>query len=147
MGDRKPLDGHLAKDRREPVDAVLFIELDPRLLRGSLERVRAALNGVEPETSLRVERLVGQLVGRASELPRPGESMIQLRILVTPHLIRVQAEGPATVLPYYADAHPVPPGRVPTWVVDDLVDRWGPDRRHHGLHAVWFLLMREAPLQ
>lgn len=125
-------------------EATLFLDSDPRVLRQSLERVRCALSEVETNTSVRIERFVGQLLARASELPRPRESMIQLRILVTPELIRLQAEGPATVLPYYPDAGPAPPGRVPSWVIDDLVDRWGPDRRHNGMHAAWFLIWRQA---
>src|SRR5688572_28595345 len=99
----------------------LFLDSDPRLLRQSLERVRGALAEVERNTSLKIDRLVPQLLARVSELPHPREGMIQLRISVTPELIRLQAEGPPTVVPYRANAHPVPPGRLPTWVIDDLV--------------------------
>lgn len=95
------------------------------------------LGDVETPTLHRMRLILGEIVGRSIE----DRGEIRIEIVVLPESVRIELVGRALVLPEDPDHHGETRSAFPDWVLNDLADRWGVDRRH-AEPGIWLLVDR-----
>jgi hypothetical protein len=129
-------------ERREPVLAQVVVTPTPARLRESLERVDSMLDGVETDVRRRVRLLLGEIIGRSSSPEAEPSAPIQIDVAILPSTVRIEVSGDGLLMPDTtggggSSTRP----SYPHWVLHELSDRWGSDRRTDGF-GMWFLLAR-----
>lgn len=125
-------------ERREPTLVRLSIDPAPGRLRETLAAVDEGLGDLEAPTLSRVRLILSEIVGRSTE----GRGEIHIEIAVLPEIIRIELAGQGLALPehpsfQHGEARP----SFPLWVLSDLADHWGVDRRR-AEPGIWLLLGR-----
>jgi hypothetical protein len=112
--------------------------VDPANLQKSLDQVDTMLASVEPEVRRRARLLLSEVIARSSGPRRERGASIQIGLAVFPRTVRIGVRGRGLLMPSSATE-----GRpsYPHWVLNDLADRWGRDRRGDDF-GMWFLLHR-----
>ena len=144
---RKPTDaaGTKAPERREPTMAEFEFGASPRTLREALAAVDAVLAGCDPEIKRRVRLLLGEIIGRSCNPGRDRSGTIRITLAILPSSVRVDLAGMALLVPEErGDPERDPASSFPAWVLTDLADQWGRDRRT-GQPAMWFLVAQALP--
>jgi hypothetical protein len=86
--------------------------------------------------------LLTEVIGRSSDPRRQPRGLIRIDITVLATAVRIEVAGPALLTP--SELGQPDPARhlaLPGWVLDDVADRWGLDRRSED-PAMWFLIDR-----
>lgn len=130
-------------ERREPSVANFEFATSAARVRESLACVDNVLRGSDPSIARRVRLLLGEIIGRSSDPRRAGAfGVIRVRLSIQPSAVRVELAGSPLLTPdeLGAGADDVQ-SRLPVWIVDDLADEWGVDRRAEE-PAMWFRIAR-----
>jgi hypothetical protein len=132
-------------ERREAALIRLTIDPSPRHLRQTLAAIDRRLAGLEEPTLRRVRLILSEVIGRSSLPVAAGPGPIVMQIDVVSDSIRIELFGPGLALPE-PDTGKRGDGRAvfPGWVLADLVDNWGVERRR-GEPGIWLLIAREPP--
>jgi hypothetical protein len=129
-------------ERREAPLVRLALDPSPRRLRETLALVDERLADVESPTVRRVRLILSEIVGRSSQPQLAGRDPIRMEIELLRESVRIELAGESLALP---DAGPRDPydGRsmFPSWVLGDLADNWGIDRRRSE-PGIWLLVER-----
>ena len=139
MDGHAPLDSssESASERRE--QPLLRFALHPS--RGRLRQVLRELDwelvDLEPESVGRVRLVLTEVLGRSTD---PDEHIL-IEIFVLSETIRIEMWGPGLALPEDL-AQPADEGAsFPSWLLTELANRWGVDRRRHE-RGIWLLVER-----
>jgi hypothetical protein len=131
-------------ERREAPLVRLAIDPAPRRLRQTLALVDERLAEVEAPTLRRVRLILSEIVGRSAEPPSASGDPIHMEIDVLHDSVRIELAGGSLALPE-AGAREQDYGRspFPSWVLFDLADNWGIDRRQSE-PGIWLLVDRPS---
>ena len=130
-------------ERREPVLAQVVVSPTPTKLRESLERVDSMLLDVEAGVRRRVRLLLGEVIGRSASPDVEPTASIKIEVAILPSAVRIDVSGDGLVMPNTrAEGDSTRPS-YPHWVLHDMADRWGRERRTDGF-GMWFLLARPS---
>jgi len=134
--------GHETHERREAALIKLAIDPSPRRLRQTLAAVDRRLAGLEAPTMRRIRLILSEVIGRSSQAAGTRRGPIAMQIDVMSESIRIELFGPGLSLPE-PDREPLAAGPppFPGWVLGDLVDDWGIERRR-GEAGIWLLVAR-----
>jgi hypothetical protein len=142
---------HAAMDRRAPLEAaqgsgsdrreepLLRFALDPApgRLREVLRELDWELVDLEPRSVERVRLALSEVLTRSTG---NGDHIV-IEIFVLSETIRIELSGPALALPEDL-AQPRDDGATfPSWLLSQLADGWGVDRRRSE-RGIWLLLER-----
>ena len=132
-------------ERRQAALIRLTIDPSPRHLRQTLAAIDRRLAGLEEPTLRRVRLILSEVIGRSSLPSAAGPGPISVQIEVVSDSIRIELFGAGLALPEpdtgkRGDRRAVFPG----WVLADLVDNWGVERRR-GEAGIWLLVTRAPP--
>ena len=129
-------------ERREAPLVRVVIDPAPRRLRQTLAVVDERLAEVEAPTVRRVRLILSEIVGRSAGPRSAGGDQIHMEIEVLRDSVRIELSGKSLTLPE-AGAREQDYGRspFPSWVLFDLADRWGIDRRQSE-PGIWLLVDR-----
>jgi hypothetical protein len=132
-----------ASERREAALIRLTIDPSPRRLRQTLAAIDRRLAGLEEPTLRRIRLVLSEVIGRSWQQGAPTEHPIAMQIEVNNESIRIDLSGPGLALPQ-PDSGVPDEGRppFPGWVLGDLVDEWGTERRG-GEPGIWLRFARE----
>jgi hypothetical protein len=133
---------HQVAERREAPLVRLAIDPAPRRLRQTLTQVDKRLAQVEPPTVRRVRLILSEIVGRSSQPRSHRADPIRMEIELLRDSVRIELAGESLTLPE-AGAREQDYGRspFPSWVLFDLADKWGIDRRQSE-PGIWLLVNR-----
>jgi anti-sigma regulatory factor (Ser/Thr protein kinase) len=109
------------------------------------ELVAGLLNGSMPEEATHdVLLLVTELVTNAvRHAPVDESAELELAVVATPARVRVVVTDPGgDDTPRMQALDPEVPGGMGLFLVDQISDRWGVERRDSGANRVWFELAR-----
>jgi hypothetical protein len=121
------------RERREEPILRFSVALGRGRLREALAAVDWELVDLEHASVGRVRLVLSEILSRSA---RTGD--IDVGISVFSETVRIDLSGPSLALP---DDLAASPGTFPTWLLADIAERWGIDRRKTG-RAMWVLLER-----
>ena len=106
-------------------------------LREVLQEVDLALVDLERASVGRVRLVLTEMLGRSA---RRG-NRIRIEIFVLSETIRIELSGPSLAMPENLVAGRGDEASFPSWLLTQLVERWGIDHRRSD-RAIWLLLKR-----
>lgn len=132
------------RERREPSVEQFEFAASARHIRDSLSCVENVLRSTDPGVSRRARILLGEILGCSSDRRHTGSGAIRVRLSIQPSSVLMQVAGSALLMTpdeLAAGAEDFPESSLRTWMVDDLADEWGVDRRAEE-PAMWFRIAR-----
>lgn len=124
-------------DLREHPIVRFAIDRSSGRLRDALADVDWHLVDLEHSSVGRVRLVLTEILGRSAG----GDEHIRVEIFVLSDGIRIELSGPSLALPANPGATPDDESTFPSWLLTELVDRWGIDDRRSE-RAIWLLLDR-----
>jgi hypothetical protein len=116
---------------------IIEVDSDARKLRHSLRQMRGLWKELEPGTARRVRTLLTQAVSRATDPQREANGPIRVRLQLRETAVRMEVTGPG--LHAQPDGSTVDDPSFPSWIIEDLAERWG---RGPGSETLWFEIDR-----
>jgi hypothetical protein len=121
------------RERREVPSLEFSVALRRGRLREALAAVDWELVDLEHASVGRVRLVLSEILSRSA-----GAEDIEVVISVLSETIRIELSGPSLALP---EDLSTTTGTFPPWLLADIAERWGIDRRKAG-RALWVLVER-----
>jgi hypothetical protein len=121
------------RERREVPSVEFSVALRRGRLREALAAVDWELVDLEHASVGRVRLVLSEILSRSA-----GAEDIEVVISVLSETIRIELSGPSLALP---EDLATTTGTFPPWLLADIAERWGIDRRKAG-RALWVLVER-----
>jgi hypothetical protein len=135
--DRSALAHEAATDRREQSRVLFVVEPSPGRLREMLAEVDWHLVDLEHSSVGRVRLVLTEILGRSTG----RDAQIRIEIFVLSETIRIELTGPCLALPVGPGPRGGDEPSFPSWLLTQLVDRWGIDHRKPD-RSIWLLIDR-----
>jgi hypothetical protein len=138
-GDPARSGGRLAISGRQEKPRVRFAVAPSRgRLREVLRKVDSELVDLERSSLGRVRLILTEILGRSTG----RNEQVRIDVFALSEVIRIELSGPSVALPQDLAAIPETGPTFPSWLLTDLVDRWGIDQ-HKSERGLWLLIERE----